>query len=86
MSQVQILSARPKPLETLGFQGLIFSVENNPHTNAYKRRGTSMPDSHEFALAEGSDRVGHVVHRFPPLAARNSQSSSSMPSICFSRW
>ena len=43
MSQVQILSARPEPLETLGFQGLIFSVENNPHTNAYKRRGTSMP-------------------------------------------
>ena len=43
MSQVQILSARPEPLETLGFQGLIFSVEDNPHTNAYKRRGTSTP-------------------------------------------
>ena len=66
MSQVQILSARPEPLETLGFQGLIFSVENNPHTNACKRRGTSMPDSHEFALAEGSDRVGHVVQSFRP--------------------
>ena len=65
MSQVQILSARPEPLETLGFQGLIFSVENNPHTNAYKRRGTSMPDSHEFALAEGSDRVGHVRPQVP---------------------
>ena len=23
-----------------------------------------MPDSHEFALAEGSDRVGHVVQSF----------------------
>lgn len=34
MSQVQILSARPEPLETLGFQGLIFFVENDPHTNA----------------------------------------------------
>ena len=38
MSQVQILSARPEPLKTLGFQGFIFSVENNPHTNACKRR------------------------------------------------
>ena len=25
-----------------------------------------MPDSHEFALAEGSDRVGHVVQLFRP--------------------
>ena len=66
MSQVQILSARPEPLETLGFQGLIFSVEDNPHTNAYKRRGTSMPDSREFALAEGSNRVRHIVQSFRP--------------------
>ena len=43
MSQVQILSARPEPLETLGFQGLIFPVAHDMHTNAYKRRGTSSP-------------------------------------------
>ena len=42
---------------------------------------------HSIEHTDGfGDRVGHVVHRFPPLAARNSQSSSSMPSICFSRW
>lgn len=84
MSQVQILSARPEPLETLGFQGLIFSVENNPHTNAAEppRLDALQPFGAQF-----SDRVRHVfVHRFPPLAARNSQSPSSMPSIRFSRW
>lgn len=74
-------------LENIRFsRGFNYTVENNPHTNAYKRRDTSMPDSHEFALVEGSDRVRHVVHRFSPLAARNSQSSSSMSFIRFSMW
>ena len=87
MSQVQILSARPKPLETLGFQGLIFSVENNPHTNAANAAELPRLDALQPLGAQLSDRVRHVfVHRFPTRAARNSQSSSPMPSIRFSRW
>ena len=87
MSQVQILSARPGPLETLGFQGLIFFVENDPHTNAANAAEPPRLDALQPLGAQLSDRVRHVfVHRFPPLSARNSQSPSSMPSIRFSRW
>nr|DAH76553.1 MAG TPA: hypothetical protein [Caudoviricetes sp.] len=74
-------------METLGFQGLIFSVENNPHTNAANAAEPPRLDALQPLGAQLSDRVRHVfVHRFPTLAARNSQSSSPMPSIRFSRW
>ena len=71
MSQVQILSARPEPLETLGFQGLIFFVENDPHTNAANAAEPPRLDALQPLGAQLSDRVRHVRPQVPaPLGAK----------------